>query len=116
MADQINADDVTPDQVFEMMPQLLDADRAGSTNATILFDLTGEGGGKWWIKVAGGKAESGKGDVENPNLTLTADVRDYVKIALGQMDGTSAFMQGKLRIKGDMGLAMKMQTMFKRPQ
>ncbi|MGH7776140.1 MAG: SCP2 sterol-binding domain-containing protein [Candidatus Dormibacterales bacterium] len=115
MTDQIDADDVSPDQVFEMMPRLLDADKAGSTDATILFDLSGEGGGKWWIKVAGGKAEGGKGDAESPSLTLSADARDYVKIALGKLDGTSAFMQGKLRVKGDMGLAMRMQTMFKRP-
>jgi len=33
----------------------------------------------------------------------------------GQMDATAAFMQGKLKIKGDMGLAIKMQSMFRRP-
>ncbi|MGH7904762.1 MAG: SCP2 sterol-binding domain-containing protein [Candidatus Dormibacteraceae bacterium] len=115
MAEQMSADQITPDQVFEMMPQMLDVDKAGSAAATILFDLSGDEGGKWWIKVADGKAEGGKGEVESPNLTLMADARDYVKIALGQMDGTSAFMQGKLKIKGDMGLAMRMQTMFKRP-
>jgi putative sterol carrier protein len=38
-----------------------------------------------------------------------------VKIFTGQMDPTAAFMQGKLKIKGDMGLAIKFQTMFKRP-
>ena len=40
---------------------------------------------------------------------------DYVKISTGQMDGTAAFMQGKLKIKGDMGLAIKMQSLFRRP-
>jgi putative sterol carrier protein len=44
-----------------------------------------------------------------------ADAADYVKISLGQLDGTAAFMQGKLKIKGDMGLAMKMASIFKRP-
>jgi putative sterol carrier protein len=33
----------------------------------------------------------------------------------GKLDGTAAFMQGKLKIKGDMGLAIKMQSLFKRP-
>ena len=52
---------------------------------------------------------------EAPQLTLMADAMDYVKISLGQLDGTAAFMQGKLKIKGDMGLAIKMASLFRRP-
>ena len=115
MAQETPADQVTPDVVIEQMPQHLDAAKAGATNATVQFDLSGDKGGKWWIKIHDGVAESGKGEVENPNLTLLASADDYVKIALGQMDGTAAFMQGKLKIKGDMGLAIKFQTLFKRP-
>jgi putative sterol carrier protein len=112
----INADQVTPEMVFERMPSALDTSRAGTTNATIQFDLSGESGGKWWVKIHDGKAESGKGDAESPNLTITMDARDYVKMSLGQLDGTQAFMTGKLKIKGDMGLAIKMQTLFRRPE
>jgi putative sterol carrier protein len=68
------------------------------------------------VKIHDGQAESGQGDApEPPKLTLLADAMDYVKISTGQMDGTAAFMQGKLKIKGDMGLAIKMPTMFRRP-
>jgi len=115
MTDQLNADQVTPEMVFDQMPTYFQADKASGTNANIQFDLSGEQGGKWWIKILDGQASSGTGDVENPNLTLMADARDYVKIAMGQMDATAAFMQGKLKIKGDMGLAIKMQSLFKRP-
>ncbi len=115
MADQQNAEQLTPDQVFEQMPQHFQADKAGNTNALINFDLTGERAGKYWIKIHDGTAESGKGEGENPNLTLTADANDFIKIIFGQLDPTAAFMQGKLKIKGDMGLAIKFQSMFKRP-
>ena len=115
MADQPSADQVTPDQVFEQMPQYFQADKAGSTNATINFDLTGESAGRYWIRIHDGVAESGQGEGENPNLTLTADAHDFIKIIFGQLDPTAAFMQGKLKIKGDMGLAIKFQSMFKRP-
>ena len=68
------------------------------------------------MRINDGKAESGKGDPGEPaNLTLLADANDWVKIMTGQMDATAAFMQGKLKIKGDMGLAIKMQSMFRRP-
>jgi putative sterol carrier protein len=116
MADQVNADQVTPDQVFEQMPAYFQADKAGATTATIAFDLSGEQAGKYWLKVHDGTAETGKGEVENPNLTLLADARDFIKITYGQLDPTAAFMQGKLKIKGDMGLALKFQTMFRRPE
>ncbi|TME52463.1 MAG: SCP2 sterol-binding domain-containing protein [Chloroflexi bacterium] len=107
---------MSPDQIVEAMPRYLIPEKAGGTKATIVFDLSGEHAGKWWVKIHDGAAESGKGDPpEAANLTLQADSGDWVKIMTGAMDGTSAFMQGKLKIKGDMGLAIKMQTLFKRP-
>lgn len=111
MADQM----VTPAQLFERMPEYFQAEKAGTTNATIQFDLSGEQGGKWWVKIADGTCTSGTGDIETPNLTLIADAGDAVKILTGQMDGTSAFMQGKLKLKGDMGLAMRLTSLFRRP-
>ena len=107
---------VTPQQIFDSMPQALVPEKAGSTKAVIQFDLSGDQGGKWWVKIHDGQAESGKGDApEAPQLTQMADAMDYVKISLGQLDGTAAFMQGKLKIKGDMGLAIKMASLFRRP-
>lgn len=106
---------MTPDQIVDAMPEYLIPEKAGSTKATIAFDLSGDGAGKWWVRIHDGKAESGKGDPGEPaNLTLSADSRDWVNIMTGKLDGTSAFMQGKLKIKGDMGLAIKMQSMFRR--
>ncbi len=114
MTDQ-NAADITPDQVVQEMPTYFLPEKAGNTSAAIQFDLTGDQAGKRFIKIADGHATSGQGEVDNPNLTLVADSRDFVRIFTGQMDPTAAFMSGKLKIKGDMGLAIRMQSMFKRP-
>jgi putative sterol carrier protein len=108
-------DQVTPDQVFKEMPTYFASEKAGTTRGNVQFDLSGDNGGKWWIKIAEGKAEAGQGEVESPNLTFMVDAGDYVKIALGQLDATAAFMSGKLKIKGDMGLAMKFASLFRRP-
>ena len=107
---------LTPEQIVEALPRFLVPEKAGTTKATIQFDLSGDGGGKWWMKIHDGVAESGKGDAPEPaQLTMLADAGDWVKIATGKLDGTAAFMQGKLKIKGDMGLAIKMPSLFKRP-
>ena len=133
MTEGITPDQLTPSLVFESMPQFLNKEKAAGVNAAIQFDLSGDQGGQWWVKIADGEATSGEGTApeawdpgssswkpvgENvpPNLTLLADAQDYLKISLGQLDGTAAFMQGKLKIKGDMGLAIKMQSLFNRPE
>lgn len=108
-------EELTPDQVFQELPNYFQADKAGNTKAAIQFDLSGEHAGKWWVKIAEGQATSGQGEIENPNLTFSADARDWVKIATGQMDPTAAFMSGKLKLKGDMGLAIKFGSLFRRP-
>ena len=113
MTDQTPADMTTPDQVVGEMPGLFIPEKAGNTSAVIQFDLTGDNAGKWYIKIADGQASSGKGEVEIPNLTLVADSADFVKIYTNQLDPTAAFMSGKLKIRGDMGLAMKLQSLLR---
>jgi putative sterol carrier protein len=107
---------LTPEQIIEALPRFLVPEKAGSTKAVIQFDVSGDQGGKWWTKIADGKAETGKGDSPEPaTLTVGAESSDFVKIMTGQMDGMSAFMSRKLQVKGDMGLAVKLQSLFKRP-
>ena len=66
---------LSPDQIVEALPKYLIPEKAGTTKATIVFDLSGENAGKWWVKIHDGAAESGKGDPpETPNLTLQAEV------------------------------------------
>jgi putative sterol carrier protein len=106
---------LSPDDLFEHMPGQLVTEKAGAMNATIQFDLSGEQAGKWWVRIADGKAESGKGEAPSPpQLTVRADAGDWVKISLGKLDGTAAFMQGKLKITGDTGLAIRLQSLFRR--
>ncbi|MGH6870233.1 MAG: SCP2 sterol-binding domain-containing protein [Rhizomicrobium sp.] len=48
------------------------------------------------------------GDGKNADCTITLSLETFEKMVKGELDGTSAFMQGKLRVAGDMGLAMKL--------
>ena len=53
---------LSPDEIVEALPKYIIPEKAGSTKATIVFDLSGEHAGKWWVKIHDGAAESGKGD------------------------------------------------------
>jgi putative sterol carrier protein len=98
--------------IFTGMCERLKAEKAEGVDATIQFDLTGENGGLYWVKISGGSCESGEGQSENPKMTLKASANDYFDVATGKLNAMQAFMSGKLKIQGDMGLAMKMQSMF----
>src|SRR5260370_4387733 len=84
---------LSPDQIVDALPKFIIPEKAGSTKATIVFDLSGADAGKWWVKIHDGAAESGKGEPPAaPNLTLQADSGHLAMIITGAMDVTSAFM------------------------
>ncbi len=102
-------------QVFDHLAEAFLPEEAKGAAGVIQFELTGEGGGAWHARIAGGRVTVAAGRTENPSVTLTASVRDYLAIVNGDLSPTSAFMGGKVQIQGDMQLALKMQRMFRRP-
>lgn len=105
----------TVDEVFTHIGERLKAhpDKITGMNATYQFDLTGEGGGEHWVKLADEAAEMGTGQAENISITITMAASDFMDLVAGKLDGTMAFMSGKLKVKGDMGLAMKLQQVLR---
>ena len=98
--------------IFPEMAARLIPEKAEGLNVLIQFDLSGDNGGLYWVKIADGKAQSGDGTVDNPSMTLKASADDWLAVSTGQLNAMQAFMSGKIKIQGDMGIAMKMQTMF----
>ena len=99
-------------EIFEHINEGFHPDKAAGVDAVIQFDLTGEGGGKYWIRVVDQKAEVHEGEHEDPTMTLISSAADYIALVNGELNPMTAFMQGKIKVKGDMGLALKLQTMF----
>ncbi|GBD26998.1 hypothetical protein HRbin30_02342 [bacterium HR30] len=102
-------------EIFNAMPANLNADAAKGMNAVIQFNLTGDGGGNYYVTIKDGTCTVTEGTHQSPNMTMTMAAQDYVDMITGKLNGQMAFMSGKLKIAGDMGLAMKMQSLFKRP-
>jgi putative sterol carrier protein len=99
-------------EIFPAMCQRFVPEKAEGVNAIIQFDLSGDNGGLYWLRIVEGRCESGDGQAENPKMTLRAAADDWHAVATGAMAPMQAFMSGKLKIQGDMSLAMKLQTMF----
>jgi putative sterol carrier protein len=99
-------------EIFDMLGNRPLPEHAADINATIQFDLSGEGGGQWYVTIVNGKATTSKGMAPNPNLTLSASAADYLALFNGQLNPMNAFMTGKLKVKGDMALAMRLQKLM----
>ncbi|MCB1154003.1 MAG: SCP2 sterol-binding domain-containing protein [Deltaproteobacteria bacterium] len=101
-------------QVFDNMQTRLDdnPDSVAGMNCVYQFNVTGDEAGEWHADLTGEKAEIKQGPHASPNCTITVKGEDFVNIANGKLSGQMAFMTGKLKIAGDMGLAMKLQKLL----
>jgi putative sterol carrier protein len=102
----------TPQQVFDGMRQSFQANKAKGVHARYQWDLSGPQGGQWWIDVDDGKYKMGKGKIDNPNVTFVAKDKDWVAVSNHQIGGTWAYLTGRLKIRGDQGLARKLGEIF----
>ncbi|MBU1289053.1 MAG: SCP2 sterol-binding domain-containing protein [Alphaproteobacteria bacterium] len=81
----------------------------GDFTKKVKFDFGNEG--KLFIDGAAGKVDNSDSPAD---ATIKVDWNDFQKISGGQMDPTMAFMQGKLKVEGDMSVAMQLQSLMKK--
>jgi putative sterol carrier protein len=99
----------TAREFFEALPARVDRSKTAGMSNSYLFDV--EGAGKWLVAVEDGavSVREGEGDAD---VTIIASEETFQKIASGEQNPTAAYMTGKLKVKGDMGAAMKLQKLF----
>ena len=99
-------------EYFETLPARFVQSAAKGVNATFQFELAGDGGGTWNVKVSDGTMAVGQGPAEAPTATLKMTAADYVKMVNGELNGTMAFMKGLLKVTGNVIMAQKMSSIF----
>jgi putative sterol carrier protein len=104
--------DSTPQAVFDSMRGSFQPAKAKGVHARYQWDLSGPQGGQWWIDVEDGKYKMGKGKIDNPSVTFIASAADWVAISNGKLNGTWAFMTGRLKVRGSQAVARKLNEIF----
>lgn len=102
----------TVQEIFDSIEEGFDPAKAEGVDAIFQFDITGDGGGKYWIKVVNKQAEVNQGEHPSPTMILTSSAQDYIALVNGDLNPMMAFMQGKVKVKGEMALALKLQAIF----
>ena len=99
-------------QVLQTLSESADAEKLKGMDATILFDVSGEDGGQWTVTIDNGQVDVEEGTTESPTITVEATAQDLKALIKGELNPMAAFMQGKLKVKGDMSMAMQLQKLF----
>lgn len=103
---------MTMNEIFESLPDRLNPSAAKGMNKTLQWNITGEDTGVWAFQIDNGIGHLIPGGVEQPDITFTISDNDWAAITEGRQDAMKAFMAGKLKVDGNMMLAMKVPQLF----
>ena len=96
-------------EFFDGLADRVDQSKTAGMNNSYVFDI--DGAGTWTVKVADGSVSVTEG-AEDADCTISTSEESFLKIVRGEQNPTTAYMTGKLKIKGDRGAAMKLQKLF----
>ncbi|KAK3793145.1 hypothetical protein RRG08_024976 [Elysia crispata] len=101
-------------EAFTALKTLLSEQLVNEVKASYQFNLSGSEEGNWFIDLKSGAGSAGQGTLESPDCTMALDSNLFLDMFAGKANSTTAFMMGKLKIKGDMMAAMKLEKLMKK--
>ncbi|KAJ3207063.1 hypothetical protein HDU67_007695 [Dinochytrium kinnereticum] len=118
----INVPDFTSSTLFAALAKGLAAlppaekkSLLNKTKAVFEFDLKNAKGASqsWFVDLKNGEGAVGVGKAGKADLVVSIADGDFVDLAAGKMNAQKAFMSGKIKIKGNMALASKLEAVLK---
>jgi putative sterol carrier protein len=105
--------EITVKQIFdEILPGKFDAEAARGEQATIQVNISGDGGGEWYLVVDDGACTVFEGIHDNPDATIKMGAEDYIAMNTGKLNAIMAVTFGKLKFSGNQNVLFKMQKWF----
>jgi len=99
-------------EFFRCLPQNFDAEAAEGLAAIYQFDLSGSLGGQYQLMIEDGACSVQEGTHPNPHVVFSMSGEDCLGVLSGRLDGASIFMSGRVRVSGDLGLALQLKSLF----
>jgi putative sterol carrier protein len=100
-------------EIFEQMPRRFMRQRAAGLDAVIQYDVKGEGGGTWHVVIKDGSCRVLEGPAPEPTLRLQIAADDWLLLIMGRQSPQALFMAGKLKMNGDVNLALRLPAIFR---
>jgi putative sterol carrier protein len=105
---------MTTKEIFNEMQKRMDANPAklAGIKGVFQFDISGTDPGTYSVTIADGKGVVSEGASPSADIIITLTSNDFADMVEGSLDAVAAFMGGKLKVKGDMMLAMQLQSLL----
>lgn len=102
-------------EFIEGLPSKLmeEPDMISDMNCVYQFNVDGEEGGRWFVSFDNGQVSLDEGGADDPDCVITMKDMDFLELIQGSLAPQMAFMMGKLKVGGNMGLALKLGTFLK---
>jgi putative sterol carrier protein len=108
--DEARMEAKTPREFFEkVLPVRFNPNKAKGVDVTVQVSITGPNGGVWTVIIKDQKIEVKQGAHASPTLMVDVAETDYMDMVNGRMSSEKAFFNGKLRLKGNLTLALKLR-------
>jgi putative sterol carrier protein len=102
----------TPQQALDKRQDAFQADKAKGVHATYQWELSGPNGGEWWLSVNDGTYKTGRGKINNPDVTFAASDEDWVAMSNKTLKVPWAYLTGRLKIQGSHTLVKELDEIF----
>ena len=100
-------------EVFASIDSSFDRAAVGSQRAVIQFDLTGQAAARYWLSVDAGTCTYGTGDAPTPaTVTICCTAEDLLTMLSDTLNPLTAYMRGRVKVKGDVRVAMSLKRWF----
>jgi putative sterol carrier protein len=102
----------TPKEFFEkVLPSRFNPSKAQGVDVTVQVNITGPNGGAWTATIKNQKLEVKEGTHPSPTIAVSMTEADYMNVVKGKMSAEKAFFSGKIQLKGNIALALKLKEM-----
>jgi SCP-2 sterol transfer family len=104
-------------EIFRRMPERFDPQGGARIDAVVEWRIRDPDGGhdSWHLTIRDGECKVAEGPAESPTVTYEISPLDFIKLITGNASGPKLFLFGKLKIRGDLMLGARMQTLFSIP-
>jgi len=105
--------ETTVQELMDSLPEFFVSEKSGGISAVVQFEISGDQGGEWTVRIEDSTCKVAQGRAVSADLVFKASAKDVIDIFYDRLDTMKAYMQGRLRLEGNIHLAQRLLNLFR---